>query len=423
MDLDVDVQLVILEQLDFSDLISMADTNRQFYSLAENVYRRKHFKNWVNILDPVLTQRKKTRKYDDHLNIYNFDTALLFLKHFGHLISKLGITYTDFMRHTDSTEINQAINLYCSKTLIHLQINILRSFKDDHDCFFKSMIKPFERLEVLSIGGRFKSLTSSNLSFAELFPTVRRLSLEYVMVLDKSSINCKLPNLEYLHMDISQHKLERPPKRFLEDDVVQFLKHNSHIKSLTLGYCNRPFIKVACDILSKLESLELSHYSYYPVWDDGRDIYIKNVKKLTLDAPSNGIAPMNVIFEDLEEFHFDGQTNQRGSWIDFVKLHRHLKKLYVKSGFIISAEIEQFTALELKLEEIFLICGIDVMDDLILNFIRRNQQMKSIHLIGHQPINSFTTIANILRDEYGNKWTIIESETDILIQSNEINTN
>lgn len=271
MDLDVDVQLLILEQLDLCDLILMADTNRQFYSLAVNVYIRKHFKNWVNILNPDSTKTKKISKYDDHMNIYNSDIALLFLKRFGHLISRLGITYTaDYMSRT---EINRAINLYCSKTLIHLGIDMLRSFKDNHECFFKSMIKPFERLEVISINGRFKSLTSSNLSFAELFPAVRRLSLEYVLVLDKSSINCKMPNLEYLHMEISHYNLERPPQRFLENDVVQFLKHNSHITSLTLGYCSRPFIKVACDILSKLESLELSHYSDFYGRDDGRKIY------------------------------------------------------------------------------------------------------------------------------------------------------
>lgn len=146
-------------------------------------------------------------------------------------------------------------------------------------------------------------------------------------------------------------------------------------------------------------------------------IPIKNVKKLTLDAPSSVIPPMDVIFEDLEEFYFDGQTNQRGTWIDFVKLHRHLKKLYVKSGFINNAELEQFTALEMNLKELFLIFGIDVTDESILNFIRKNQQIESIHLIGHQPTNSFATIANILRDEYGDKWTIIESENYILIQS------
>ncbi|RYF59507.1 MAG: DUF2490 domain-containing protein [Cytophagaceae bacterium] len=52
--------------------------------------------------------------------------------------------------------------------------------------FFDEMTQPFERAENVTIHGRFNKLANSNLTFIELFPAVKRLSLPCTQIFDMS---------------------------------------------------------------------------------------------------------------------------------------------------------------------------------------------------------------------------------------------
>lgn len=408
--LNIDVQYLIFEHLDLTDLISMAQTNEDFSALATDVFRRKFSKKLITIYNPnYLFPHVDFQHMGDTVLIQHFDTILMVLKQFGHTIQKLSVEYTNTnLKTIEIAKISEFINLYCSDTLIEFKVF---SF---HREIFEKMSKPFTNVEVVSIRGEFKStLDSGNLRIEELFPAMRDLSLLVVLVQNAYCIHRNFPNLERLDVHIWEHKNKR---RFTFDDIEVLLKMNRQIRSLSLSYCTRPFLKTVNQILPNLERLEIENYHNEPyIVDDGLLIEFKNVKNFTNYIGAESV-PTNISFSNLLEFYTYAYPRTCDKWIDLVKKSTTLKRIKVWNALVKNEQLEELSKINLSLDEIYIEINEGVTDETIINFIKANWKTKKIILSRREIPDSFKSVAKFIQENFESKWRITETKSNILLK-------
>lgn len=399
MDLNTDVHLLILEELNLLDLVSLAETNVYFSFVAADVFRRKKSIKPFKIIDPLLDEFDNYVETNELIYMRKFSLILRVLKQFGHLISHLLIVYSSNELYLDVASTNiisKSINLHCSNTLTHFEIF------SHHETFFDEMVKPFEKVEKLLIRGKYNKLGSNSLVFVELFPIIHQLNLEYIEVNDTSCIDQEFSHLEKLHIDISRND---NPSRFTENEVFNILKRNPQIRSLELDKSSRKFLMKVNQILPRLESLRLLHY--FPFSESVERIVFENVKNFSI-AESAESAPKNIEFPKLMEYHTENlKPGLYNKWMELVENSTYLKKLYVEK--VNDARLLNLTTIGLNLSEVYFNLKSDVNDQTIVRFIKNNEQLKTIHFTRDTyKINVFKTVAETLRQQYGDKWTIEE---------------
>lgn len=311
MDLDIDAQLFILEKLSILELISVAETNQHFSLLVEDVFRRKSAKKVFEILDPRYGNFDALLETKDKVYIRQLAIISLVLKQFGHLISHLVIVYSSsnkFYVHFNAiNNLSELINQYCSDSLTNFEI------VNYYETFFDKMVKPFKNVKQLSIRGKFNSLGSDTLSFAELFPSIKQLKIEYVDVQNTSCIDHKFPYLERLNVEINQKR------RFVENDVSKLLNKNPQISYLELSKITETFL------------IELS-------------------------------------------------------------------------------------GIDLSLTQVNFNLSFDVNDETIIRFIENNGRLQKIQLIRYEMPNTFSKLAEILKQQFTDKWTMKETRYSIILE-------
>lgn len=407
MDLNIDVQLLILEEMDLLDLISVSETNPHFSSLAEDVFRRKNAKKLFKIIDPLFGSFQNLIETNKTIYIRQFSVILRLLKQFGHLISRLVIIYGTTsklaMNVVSINTISEAINLHCSKTLTHFEVF------NYHNSFFDSMMKPFEKIEFLLIRGLFNNLGSDTLTFAELFPAMRQLILEYVEVQDTSCIDQKFPHMEKFHIEISRYNNSN---RFAENEVLKLLTKNPQIRSLKLSKSSRAFLITVNQILPKLESLEL--VNYFPFNNESnKRIVFENVKNFSIEGSSES-APKNFEFKKLNEFHTENLPLLYNKWVELVKKSPYLQKLYVEK--VDDENLLKLAKIDSNVTEVQFNLKLDVSDQAIVAFVTKFENTKKIHFIRDKMPDTFDNVAEILKQQSGDKWTIKETHISLLLE-------
>lgn len=405
MDLNADVQLLILENLNLSDLLSMAQTNRQMYSLAANVFQRKYSKKMVLAYDPHADE------HNDINDTYfqNFEMISKILKYFGTLISHLEIGYKWKAEYTMNigTKINSIhnlINLHCSETLVHFQID------NFYEVSLDNMTKPFKNVEKFTIRGRLTEMSSSSLTFDKLFPALREMYLPFLRVENKNTLEINLPLLEHISIGTFAYS---DPSRFTEASVEHILKKNPQIRSVELSCSDQYFLKIINENVPNLEMLELKHFSPSSV---PIDVNFKNVTTLKIYSTWSTKVPENVIFENLVQLHIEGCFDCINRWAEeLLKTNKHLSRLYLDRGCIGSEVFETLKPATLNITEISLTFCARVDNESIIQFLRDNQNLKKITFNQFQS-ERMDNITHALWQELGDEWKINERMRAILVE-------
>lgn len=417
MDLNMDVQFLILENLNLTDLLSIAQTNQHLSSLAVDVFRRTFSSKTVMIHDPNFNET------DDNLDgnviyIENVETISKMLKYFGAYMTHINAAYGHNVARVKSIiplldRISSWINLYCSENLIHLQID---SFYDD--LTLSNMNKPFKRVENVTIRGRLKELSGSSLNFNELFPALRRLYLPFLNIYNKTSLLGHFPHLE--HIEISTFAYT-DPSRVTEASVEFILRKNPQIRSIKLSSSSLNFLKILNDLCPNLEWLELDNFEMDSENKDSGEIVFKNVKTFKVYSTLYNI-PRNVRFTKLIQFHTDGYLSLSEWGQRLLEKNKQLKKLYLDRGCVETGVLDTLTPALSQLVEISLTFCAQVDDESIIRFINNNQQMEKFHFDDFQGRTSNSS--EILSRECGDaeKWIITNRVHDILIERRELRT-
>lgn len=411
LDLNIDVQLVIFEYLDLEDLTSVAETHGHFLYLAQDIYRRKFSKKVIGFIG--FGASKAENELKNRMEINEFPMALNVLKHFGSFISSLEVSYSTNNKHI--RDLYKCINFYCAKTLIEIKIDQHNTY--NRDTFFGNMTKSFWKVERVSIRGHHNNFRSSTLSFRDLFPVMRHLSLTFVSYSHTNGLYQTFPKLEHLNVQVLEF---HDPFRFSESNTKLLLKENTHIQNLTLVYFSRKFLKTVSELVPKLKYLEIINFqTRFTFGDINEEIRFKNVKKFKIDAAIHGMP--RVTFVNLVEFHTEAFHGIGFRWIDFLEKHSHVKRFYVENGQVNKEELERLTRIQdLKLIDTSLLLSADIPDEIIANFVRKNANCSKIHLTMYKEPHSMKLATALIREELTNNWTINESEFEVTLKNEAI---
>lgn len=158
----MDVQISILKHLNIPDLLSVAESDQRLWPLAASAFRQTHSKKIFKILNPYASKFTDDFDGDEIIYIEAAKSILKFLKYFGQSISNLDIIYSLNKENTTITSsLNGNINLYCSETLVQIEIQTY----NEH--FFDEMTRPFTKAQNITIRGRFQQLGNSMHTFDE----------------------------------------------------------------------------------------------------------------------------------------------------------------------------------------------------------------------------------------------------------------
>lgn len=405
MKLSIDCKLLIFEMLKFSDLISLAETNREHSYLSADVFRRRYNNKTIILPIPCYTDSNISPnpfdEVDRYIKIRHFTHASKVLIHFGHVISSLRIEHY-YLPNSRALEIYKLVNSHCSETLVHFYLS------DELEDAIEHFSKPFKAVEFLTLDGEFKKLSSSKFTFSELFPAVCNLDLSLVRIQQIDCTDLVLPRLTFLYIRIWDDQA----LYFSEADAAQLIKNHPKIRELILRYPSRNLLKIVANGLFFLEKLTLQHYEERTD-DDDEAIYFGNLNKLAMERCARSMVS-NVTFGNLQEFQTDAFPSQCIRWINFIESDKNLRH-FQSTLHIHEAQIVRLAQADLNLEDVSILCAADVRVDSVMQFIESCKRLKRIQL-RMLSINFLNTILSALKQRFREDWIITESMRDVYIQ-------
>lgn len=416
--------------MDIHEWFTIFDSNENLTHEAIDIFKRKYSNKTLVIINPQ-HDAKYVAIYDnlERIFIHHFDTALNFLRIFGHLISSLRIEYSEFfISQNNPGKINKFINFYCSETLTQLSVDTY-----DKNLFIE-MTKPFKKVEILFLGGQFNSVASFSHSFVELFPVIQKLYLQHLKIIDKSYIDQEFIHLQYLHVqlcydpppmlsltyhendddddDEPQQGNNDEPQQGNDDDLVQFcsaetdierlLWRNPQIQSLSLTYSSPKLLNIVNKTLPHIRNLTLVSFNPSHVQNEEEsDVIFKYITNFTL-LTGMGEVPYNIFFEQLKELYIE--ATPLTEWFILAERNQNLEKLLMKGGYVDNEQFQRIVSGNTKLIETTLYVSDDVWDESIINFLKNGKHLKKVVFISENS-NRFN---NTLWTEFKDEWRITE---------------
>lgn len=402
MELSVECQLMIVEEFELFDLISVAAINEHFQHLAADVFRRKYAEKTIDFCLP-LSQQKKDLMFvlDKKLQIEDFNLMLSILIYFGHTIKDLAISYENF--ETDQTnQINKYMNTFCLESLTQL---LLKNCKLNT---LNVIRKPFKNVENVTFIGGFEKLTHIDLTLNEMFPNLRRLDLANVKVADPEFINRKFPNLEHFTVSFDG---------FAEQHIEKFVKKNPQIRGLQLMNSSYTFLKFLSENSKQLDQLELILTTKNRVNYFGGDIHFKNVKNLMIKTDHQDY-PEKLVFDQLEELRIDCFNQLNDEWINFIVKNQRLRYLCLPFCTLDDQQILKLAKHLPDLVELSTSLTPNTHIETIVRFVQHCKQLKKLILF-----TFFTSLfsendSNELHLRLKPEWDMISSNVGIILKRN-----
>lgn len=368
--MNLDCQLLILERLNLSALLNVAQTNNHFLQLSTEIYRRKYSSRTISIRSSDFSPEFEeiyVAKYFDYIIITNLEIAGKMLNIFGHFITKLSLKCTDMVSN-NVENITRAINDHCTDSLIQFEMD------DCIDDVWTNLQLPFKKIKSVTLSGNVKT---ENVALNDLFPKLRELFLKDVEIYDRNAFRQTFPHLEHLLVVILEIE------GFVETDVVEMITKNKQLKSLSLENASKKLLKFVSQHMLNLQSIEIVKY----LQDTSNDelILFESVKNVSLNY--NSEVPERIIFSQLTELKLECFPELSDTWIDFIIRNSNLSKL------IINCQISEthIAALHLmNLIEVSFTCTPNTNTKTIIEFIESNNKIQKIEL---------KTFDNLLKNE------------------------
>lgn len=431
-DLNSDCKLLILEQLNFADLLSMVQVNRELAHLATGVFRQKYSNKqfiiehylpkksagggnkmgWSNFgklgsgfIPKMLGKLAHLQEEDDEeeeieeekdepthfessdrIEILNVEMSLKTLKYFGNMIQKLQLVIAD-TEFSQSKQIIQYVNRFCSESLVEFEFDVWRGQTLSH------ITSPFKNVEHVSFHGSMPQMAHA---LNETFPALRKLTFKSVRG-HTGHINNYFPYLE--HISLSANILS---------SIDEFLAINSHIQSVYLAESPPNFLEKLNLLLPNLKNLTFAQLNIF----EGQ-IRFENVQTLTLEDSYS--SPRNLLCPNLQELVVNLRTERYDDWIHFLKNHPFLTKFHLNSFDTTKEQFETITADLPNLVEMSISSwsSVDIDANTIAEFLEHHSQLKRFHMdlfVGKHK--------EILRQKVDSQWTITNVKFGLVFERN-----
>lgn len=389
MDVDADSLLIILEQLDFENILAASKVNRYFNHIVNYIFRCRFRAIEINMY---------TKDWTIMNNVLVTGTAMAepILKHFGHSILRLSIIFNDDSA-TNQTQFGHLINSCCSDSMNELKVIAC------NDDFFDAMQIPFKQTTSISISGVLKK-SHHKLELDELFPKMYNLHLN--LEWESRPIVRHFSNLIELDIIVAAHHF------------VELLQMNPQIRKLKCKPLDSTeFLQIVNEHLPNLEQIEIGFSSFKA--NRGPDIHFENVKKIKISDMRSQFTSEKLTFDRLEEFHLelDSYFDSRDigdEWIEFLEDNANLTKFTMAKGYVSAESLQRISGILNHLKEASIVCTNATPLDDILTFLNSNANMKRFKLkytSKYPSINSNATLCSF-NEALGHAWNIISNDAD-----------
>lgn len=387
---------IILSNFNLIELSNIAAVDGRLASVARHIYQQRYGNYDLSIVydgigdddDAKISIKTNFQRID----IYNYQMSLNVLQYFN--IHKLKI-YPNLSGIDRSKVINQFTNKYASKHLTHFDFVIV-------DDTLQHFTLPFEHVEDLQCTINAKRTAVNHLPFNQLFPKLRRLTLNLETAASYHLVDCELVYLESVDIRISFTSWKH------EDRILGFLTKNSKIKSITLYNFSPKYVNIINVVLANLENVTLNTVNV-----GGHKIRFKNVKNVVLHGNYRDYTT-KLSFPQLKSIQIFYSPDLLDGWDRFFKKHRKLRKLYVIEDFKAACnDLVRLTVRLYNLIEISLRCNSIANVDEIDRFIQNHSKIMTIRFMVSYYMDSEL---RVLRERFQNEWKIIEpnSHSEVL---------
>lgn len=317
-----DVQYEIMDLLDTEDVMNVMEAFPNLSPLGISIYK-KRYKNLVVAIRGALSTKQPGMDFlvlgnPREVCFRTHKVILKALKHFGCVIQRLSVD-NRFIGQLEAISISQHINEYTSSSLIHLNLNEMKNGILDQ------FTKPFENVESLNfiIPIEAKKLTNRDVSLDQIFPKLYELSMELWADADYSFLQCKLPILMYLDLNVFYWK-----KR---DQIDELIRNNPQIQGIDITYSPNDYVKFINEQLPNLENI-----SMFELKITGNDIVqFEHVTHFSFKFPGDGYDSISSIkklsFPRLNSLKI--QNYHYGDWAtvlsnEFLIKHPNISRLH-----------------------------------------------------------------------------------------------
>lgn len=393
--LNTDVQHIIFDFLNLTDLTNLVEAYPQMSSMAIGIFRRD-YKECDICIERVYPGAgiDGQLRWADSMQTYDLQTLLNIYKHFNCLIPSIEIRNYN-IHSNESTLINNFINKYGKNSLKSLAIYPI---KEDTFVEFSS---PFEGLEDLYFQADIyvEAIKMPVLSFDKLFPNLRGLFLILRPNIDYSFIDCHMPNLQHLYLSIDDRAWDK------NGSIEGMIKQNPQIRSLDIQEIPVNYSKTVIDLLSNIENLTLFECDFHEPTHFGS---VKNFKVTKIGPKS--IEWLS--FRNLESLSLEYDSRETAAWVTFFKNHSSLSGLHLTDGLFSNAAIPlaEFTRELPHLVEVSIdspdFISVDVMND----FISSHGNLQTFLQLFGRFSAEHKAYENDYRERFSNEWIIIHKE-------------
>lgn len=282
-----------------------------------------------------------------------------------------------------------SINKYCGESLEELHLNV------EPDTLAE-VTKPFGKVDNLLLKFDVAHLNTSIHALNEMFPSLRHFWLAVDRDVDAEFLDCALPHLERLSMSFMPRRTES----IAMNKIAQFLRKNSHVRSLVLENFEQ-FLQEVNELLPNVENLTLIGNLYEHSTVDDVPIRWENVKILYYQT----IRPlMFIAAPKLQELHISYQyIMDEFEWITFFQNHSSIQRLCIDYSYWNRdyLKLSAFTIRLPELTEVYLKTAPSFDMDDLTNFIISHRNLTTFRLD-----RTGIEIKNALHDVFDDEWHI-----------------
>lgn len=393
-DLNMDELYLIFNNLDLRDWINTAEAMPEYLSLIRKIFRQK-FSTYELRLRKAPYHRMESEFFnffpsDKRFDVYDTsDFDLNVIKVFGSFFQKIQIDYLNEVAYPRWETVNKIVNKYCSESVKHLKL------KSIDENILNQFTLPFRGIEEFTCSiGSHRLNTSQPLN--KLFPNLRRLNLLLYSDSDYSFIDCEMPKLEHLTIELSQDSWRK------HDQIEGLLRKSPNIRSIQLNGHAYP-----TNYIERIEQLlpNIEHLAMTEVNIETDSIHFENMKSCDIIL-IDGVSIEKLTLSKLESFRFLYSPNFFNEWQHFFQQHTnitHLKfqQMYTReSGFI---PVNQLLNDLINLIDINFECIFEISTENIITFIQNHDNLQKLQF----SFKDFTTNSkSIIRERFEKDWNI-----------------
>ena len=361
-----DCVFLILERLEFVDLLNMAEINDQFSMLAAVVFRRKF--SYLEILYEKDYSNSESKASKAQIKIKDSELISNAFKHFGHSIKKFTSIIYDSIKPLQAKLIGQLISNYSSESLTDIEIGY-------HSAILLEYItKPLINVKYVLFEGNLMNSNAQTIRAKELFPAVRHLNFFSLSDSGLAYFDYHAPNLEQLSIYGFPSRRDSP--------FPGVITKNPQIRCIDLDTDEPDFVRRMNAQLPQLEILTLARFTL-----QHESIRFENVT--TFRTGSFGSSPKNLLFPRLEKLAIDMKnynSQKFHEFLTFLNEHNHLSHLYLYVYKVDDfTEFQKLTANLTNLVEITLMNDQretdSVSSEIIVDFLRSHDKMQKLNCV------------------------------------------